>query len=92
MKLPIIRQFYQTQTPENLEKTLEVLETFCEFRGATEEDLNVAGELITNICGALEVHNNVKNGMSEKELFHAVDKALYQAKETGRNRVCLAEV
>ena len=70
MKLPIIRQFYQTQTPENLEKTLEVLETFCEFRGATEEDINVAGELITNICGALEVHNNVKNGMSEKDALN----------------------
>ena len=70
MKLPIIRQFYQTQTPENLEKTLEVLETFCELRGATEEDLNVAGELITNICGALEVHNNVKNGMSEKDALN----------------------
>lgn len=70
MKLPIIRQFYQTQTPENLEKTLEVLEAFCEFRGATEEDINVAGELITNICGALEVHNNVKNGMSEKDALN----------------------
>ena len=70
MKLPIIRQFYQTQTPENLEKTLEVLEAFCEFRGATEEDLNVAGELITNICGALEVHNNVKNGMSAKDALN----------------------
>ena len=70
MKLPIIRQFYQTQTPENLEKTVEVLEAFCEFRGATEEDINVAGELITNICGALEVHNNVKNGMSEKEALN----------------------
>ncbi len=70
MKLPIIRQFYQTQTPENLEKTLEVLEAFCEFRGATEEDLNVTGELITNICGALEVHNNVKNGMSEKDALN----------------------
>ena len=70
MKLPIIRQFYQTQTPENLEKTSEVLEAFCEFRGATEEDLNVAGELITNICGALEVHNNVKNGMSEKDALN----------------------
>jgi len=70
MKLPIIRQFYQTQTPENLEKTVEVLEAFCEFRGATEEDLNVVGELITNICGALEVHNNVKNGMSEKDALN----------------------
>ena len=70
MKLPIIRQFYQTQTPENLEKPVEVLEAFCEFRGATEEDINVAGELITNICGALEVHNNVKNGMSEKDALN----------------------
>ncbi|MDO5615310.1 MAG: hypothetical protein Q4G16_03910 [Cruoricaptor ignavus] len=71
MKLPIIRQFYQNQSPENLEKTLEVLESFCEFRGASEEDLNVAGELITNICGALEVHNNVANGMSEKDALNS---------------------
>lgn len=71
MKLPIIRQFYQNQTPENLEKTLEVLESFCEFRGTGEEDLNVAGELITNICGALEVHANVQNGMSEKDALNS---------------------
>lgn len=71
MKLPIIRQFYQNQTPENLEKTLEVLESFCEFRGTSEEDLNVTGELITNICGALEVHANVQNGMSEKDALNS---------------------
>lgn len=70
MKLPIIRQFYQTQTPESLETALEVLEAFSEFRGTTEEDLNVAGELITNICGALEVHSNVKNGMSERDALN----------------------
>lgn len=56
MKLPIIRQFFQTQTPENLEKTLEVLESFTEFRGTTEEDMNVAGELITNICEIGRAH------------------------------------
>ena len=70
MKLPIIRQFYQTQSAENLEKTLEVLEAFTEFRGTTEEDLNVAGELITNICGALEVHSNVNNGMTERDALN----------------------
>lgn len=70
MKLPIIRQFYQNQTPENLEATLEVLESFSEFRSVSEEDLNVAGELITNICGALEVHANVNNGMSEKDALN----------------------
>ncbi len=71
MKLPIIRQLYQNQTPENLEATLEVLESFSEFRNVTDEDLNVAGELITNICGALEVHTNVKNGMSEKDALNS---------------------
>jgi len=71
MKLPIIRQLYQTQTTENLEKTLEVLESFTEFRGTTEEDMNVAGELITNICGALEVHASVQSGMSEKDALNS---------------------
>ena len=71
MKLPVIRQFYQTQSVENLEKTLEVIEAFTEFRGTTEEDLNVAGELITNICGALEVHANVANGMVERDALNS---------------------
>ncbi|MGA9211869.1 DUF6952 family protein [Kaistella sp.] len=71
MKLPVIRQFYQTQTVENLEKTLEVLEAFSEFRGTTEEDLNVTGELITNICGALEVHANVATGMAERDALNS---------------------
>ena len=71
MKLPVIRQFYQTQTVENLEKTLEVIEAFTEFRGTTAEDLNVAGELITNICGALEVHANVANGMVERDALNS---------------------
>lgn len=71
MKLPIIRQFYQNQTPENLEKALEVIENFTEFRGVTDEDLNVAGELITNICGAIEVHKNVEEGMSERDALNS---------------------
>ncbi|MCZ2084512.1 MULTISPECIES: hypothetical protein [unclassified Kaistella] len=71
MKLPVIRQFYQTQSVENLEKTLEVIEAFSEFRGTTEEDLNVVGELITNICGALEVHANVANGMAERDALNS---------------------
>lgn len=70
MKLPLIRQFYQNQTPENLEKTLEVLESYTEFRGVSEEDLNVVGEMITNICGALEVHQQVKNGVAEKDALN----------------------
>lgn len=71
MKIPVIRQFFQHSTPEQLESTLEVLEAFCEFRGVNEAEIDVAGELITNICGALEVHQMVKDGAAEKDALNA---------------------
>ncbi len=74
MKLPVIRQLFQTSSIEKLEATLEVLESFTEARGVTEEDLNVTGELITNICGAIEVHKNVASGMKESEALNAFAK------------------
>jgi hypothetical protein len=70
MKIPIIRQFVREQTVENLEKAVEVLESFSEFRGTSEEDLNVTGELITNMLGAMEVHANIANGMAEKDALN----------------------
>ncbi|MBL7704776.1 MAG: hypothetical protein JNM21_04415 [Taibaiella sp.] len=70
MKLPIIRQAYQNTSPEKLEAALEVLEAITEARGLTEEELNVIGELITNICGAMEVHEMVKSGMRESEALN----------------------
>jgi hypothetical protein len=71
MKIPVIRQFFQSNTPAQLEATLEVLEAFCEFRGVHEEEINVAGEMITNICGALEVHAKVGEGVLEKDALNA---------------------
>ena len=71
MKIPLIRQLYQAAPVEKLEATLEVLEAFCEARGVSETELNVAGELITNICGALEVHQMVADGMKETEALNS---------------------
>ena len=71
MKIPVIRQFFKNSTPAQLEATLEVLEAFCEFRGVHEEEINVAGEMITNICGALEVHAKVSEGAEEKDALNA---------------------
>ncbi|AGC77931.1 hypothetical protein LX97_03394 [Nonlabens dokdonensis] len=67
MKLPVIRHLQKNATPESLNATLEVLESFTEHRSVTEEEMDVVGELITNICGALEVHNNIAQGMSSIE-------------------------
>ena len=71
MKIPVIRQLFQNSTPEKLEATLEVLEAFCEFRGVSETEVDVAGEMITNICGALEVHQMVSEGAAEKDALNA---------------------
>ena len=70
MKIPIIRQFVRNQSAENIEKAVEVLESFSEFRGTTEEDLDVAGELITNLLGALEVHKEMSSGIAEKDALN----------------------
>ncbi|HTO14236.1 MAG TPA: hypothetical protein VLZ83_00580 [Edaphocola sp.] len=70
MKLPIIRQAYKNATPEELTATLSVLEAITEARGVTDEEMNVIGELITNICGALEVHQLVKDGKRESEALN----------------------
>lgn len=71
MKIPVIRQLFQNSTTEELEATLAVLESFCEFRGVSEGEIDVAGELITNICGALEVHAEVNAGATEKDALNA---------------------
>lgn len=71
MKIPVIRQLFQNNTPEDLEATLNVLEAFCEFRGVGEEEIDVAGEMITNICGALEVHASVRSGVPERDALNA---------------------
>lgn len=71
MKIPVIRQLFQSSTPEQLETTLEVLEAFCEFRGVSETEVDVAGEMITNICGALEVHAKVNEGVLEKDALNS---------------------
>lgn len=71
MKLPVIRHLQKGATAVQLESTLTVLEHFCEHRTVTEEEMDVIGELITNICGALEVHAHVANGMTGVEAANA---------------------
>lgn len=67
MKLPVIRHLHKNHSVENLEATLEVLEAFTDHRSCTDEDMDVIGEFITNICGAMEVHKMVEEGMNERE-------------------------
>ena len=67
MKLPVIRHLQKNSDVEKLEHTLEVLESFCEHRSVSEQEMDVIGELITNICGAIEVHKMIEDGMPERD-------------------------
>lgn len=67
MKLPVIRHLQKNNDQEKLEHTLEVLESFCDHRSVTDEEMDVIGELISNICGAMEVQNMIDEGMSERD-------------------------
>lgn len=74
MKLPVIRHLQKNNDISKLENTLEVLESFTEHRSVSDTELDVVGELITNICGAIEVHKMVEDGMPERDAANAFVK------------------
>lgn len=73
MKLPLIKhivQFIEENDEDYVEETLEVLEYLCDFSGIKDEEINVLGEMISNLYGALEVHKEIKSGVVKKEALN----------------------
>lgn len=69
MKLPIIKhltQFIEKNDQDYLIETIEVLEALTELPSLKGEELDVIGELISNLYGALEVHKMVTDGADKK--------------------------
>lgn len=74
MKLPVIRHLQKNNDVEKLQNTIDVLESFTEHRQCTDADMDVVGELLTNLCGAVEVHNMIEEGMEEREAANTFAK------------------
>lgn len=69
MKLPIIKQltkFMEENDQDYIIETLEVLENLIEVPSLKDEELDVIGELISNMYGALEVQKLIKEGKDQK--------------------------
>ena len=66
MKLPVIRHLQRNNSTAQLENCIEVLESFSEYNRITDEELDVIGELITNLCGAVEVHKMIEDRKSTR--------------------------
>ena len=73
MKLPIIKhltQFIEENDEDFVIETIETLENLTEVSSLKDDELDVIGELISNMYGALEVHKMVKDGNSKKEALN----------------------
>jgi hypothetical protein len=73
MKLPVIKhltQFIAENDQDYIVETIEVLEALTEIPSLKDEELDVIGELISNMYGALEVNTMMKGGMEKKEALN----------------------
>ncbi len=69
MKLPVIKhltQFIEDNDQDYLVETIEVLENLTELESLKDEELDVIGELISNLYGALEVNKMIREGKDKK--------------------------
>jgi len=74
MKLPVIKhltQFIEENDQDYVIEAVEVLEALTEVPSLKDEELDVVGELISNMYGALEVNKMIKGGMDKKEALNA---------------------
>lgn len=77
MKLPVIKHltaFIEQNDEDYLLETIDTLEALTEVPSLKDEELDVIGELISNLYGAIEVNKMVKEGTPKKEALNAFMK------------------
>ena len=77
MKLPLIKHisnFVSENDEDFIVETLEVLEHITEYSGIKDEEIDVLGEHISNLYGALEVQKEIQAGQSQKEALNTFMK------------------
>ncbi len=73
MKLPIIKHltdFIEANDADYVLETIETLESLTEVSTLKDEELDVIGELISNMYGAIEVDKLIKEGTPKKEALN----------------------
>ena len=73
MKLPVIKhliEFIEQNDADFVLETIETLEALTEVPSLKDEELDVIGELISNMYGAVEVDKLIKEGTPKKEALN----------------------
>ena len=77
MRLPIVKHLsslIDEYDKDYVEETLLVLEKLIDARGIKEEELDVIGEIMSNLEGSLEVKKLIDKGMSQKDALNTFMK------------------
>lgn len=77
MRLPIIKHvlgFIEENDEDWVKEAIELLESMTEIPTLKEEELEVMGELLSNLYGTLEVNQMVKEGMDKKMAMNSFMK------------------
>jgi len=73
MRLPIIKHL--VENPEFDEdyfiETVDVLVSLADARGIKDDELDVIGELVSNLEGAIDVKKQIKDGVPQKEALNS---------------------
>ena len=72
MRLPIIKHLVENPDfdEDYFMETVEVLVSLADARGIKDEELDVIGELVSNLEGAIDVKTQIKNGTPQKEALN----------------------
>lgn len=77
MKIPIIKHlvnFVEANDEDYIHETIKVLESLADVPTLKDEELEVIGELISNLYGSLEVSKEITNGTPKKDALNGFMK------------------
>lgn len=77
MRLPVIKnlvEFIDKNDEDFLHETIEVLEHLGTEPSLKSEEMDVIGELLSNMYGSLEVAKEMKQGASQKDALNGFMK------------------
>ena len=74
MKLPLIKHIHNfiiENDEDYIQETIDVLEHLTEFDGIKDDEIDVIGECISNLYGAVEVQKSITaEGLSQKDALN----------------------
>jgi hypothetical protein len=73
MRLPLIKeliQFVDENDEDFILETIETLEHITMGESLKDSELDVVGELLSNLYGAIEVSKEIKNGVNKRDALN----------------------